>query len=579
MDSGNPYENGDSASPQRTNVDKTRRHDLDALRAGAMLLGICFHAMMAYSGIAWIVMDEKQNHIFKLAIELIHGFRMPLFFLVSGFFTAMLACRQGSAKMLKNRTARILIPFVISFAIIIPMDKVVAFFAISANASHPQNSIFKAIQQGDSRQVLDLLEKGPKSLLEKPEKRMRFTPLNYAVLCEAEPITKLLLERGANPMASNRNGYNSLYMAALLGRADLLKLLIENGGDPFLATGSSKSAWTAAQQPYDQTRTIIFISKGKFPEDMTVLENGRQTVIELLKGISIEKFGTQSPPEQPSPHKSTEGLPSWVQWYFDWLSSDQIVVNIAGQKINLLQDASLEHLWFLWFLWWLCVLHYILDCLFHPIGPGATEKTNLIYPGLMVAFVLTCCMQAWMGLDYSPKLLNLPVGPDFSPGLIPKPHVFLYYSVFFFFGSWYFRLGDNQCFLGKHWRWALPMAMLVLFPLILATKEQRLPNTLLQSLYTWLMVLGSIGLANRLFQRESNLFRYVADSSYWLYLTHIPPVLLMQWVLLFLPVPALVKFTLGFLITMLILFASYELLVRRTVIGRILNGKKSKSFS
>jgi glucan biosynthesis protein C len=66
----------------------------------------------------------------------------------------------------------------------------------------------------------------------------------------------------------------------------------------------------------------------------------------------------------------------------------------------------------------------------------------------------------------------------------------------------------------------------------------------------------------------------VADSSYWLYLTHIPPVLFMQWLLLFLPVPALVKFTVGFLITMLILFASYELLVRRTVIGRILNGKK-----
>jgi len=87
-------------------------------------------------------------------------------------------------------------------------------------------------------------------------------------------------------------------------------------------------------------------------------------------------------------------------------------------------------------------------------------------------------------------------------------------------------------------------------------------------------VFGSIGLANRLFQRESKIFRYMADSSYWLYLTHLPPVLLMQWLFLFLPAPALVKFPLVFLITMLILFASYELLVRHTVIGRILNGKK-----
>lgn len=88
------------------------------------------------------------------------------------------------------------------------------------------------------------------------------------------------------------------------------------------------------------------------------------------------------------------------------------------------------------------------------------------------------------------------------------------------------------------------------------------------------MVLGSIGLANRLFQRESKVFRYMAESSNWLYLTHIPPILLMQWLFLFLPAPALVKFTLGFLTTMLILFASYQLLVRHTVIGRILNGKK-----
>ena len=77
MESGNHTENSDAVSLQRTNVDKTRRHDLDALRVGAMLLGICLHAMMAYSGIAWIVMDNQQNHTFKLVIEFIHGFLIP----------------------------------------------------------------------------------------------------------------------------------------------------------------------------------------------------------------------------------------------------------------------------------------------------------------------------------------------------------------------------------------------------------------------------------------------------------------------------------------------------------------------
>ncbi|MFN5291287.1 MAG: acyltransferase family protein, partial [Planctomycetia bacterium] len=139
METGNHAKADISALPDRTNIPNARRHDLDALRACAMLLGICLHSMLAYSGMAWIVMDNKQNHIFKLAIDLIHGFRMPLFFLVSGFFTAMLACRQGTGTMLKNRAARILIPFLISVVTIIPLDKVVGLFALLANASHPQD--------------------------------------------------------------------------------------------------------------------------------------------------------------------------------------------------------------------------------------------------------------------------------------------------------------------------------------------------------------------------------------------------------------------------------------------------------
>ncbi|MFN6050567.1 MAG: ankyrin repeat domain-containing protein, partial [Planctomycetia bacterium] len=149
---------------------------------------------------------------------------------------------------------------------------------------------------------------------------MRFTPLNWAVLCGSEPITKLLLERGSNPMAINRNGYNSLYMAALIGRVDLLKLLVENGGDPFHAGGLAKSAWAAAHQSYDETRTTVLISKGKFSEDITVLNNGRQAVIEFLKRFSMDKYGTPSPPEQTSPPKSMEGLPGWMQQYFEWLA-------------------------------------------------------------------------------------------------------------------------------------------------------------------------------------------------------------------------------------------------------------------
>jgi fucose 4-O-acetylase-like acetyltransferase len=67
-----------------------RRADLDAVRAFAMLLGIALHAGLSFATIPWIVQDSRQNEWFNLFFEAIHGFRMPLFFLVSGFFTAMI---------------------------------------------------------------------------------------------------------------------------------------------------------------------------------------------------------------------------------------------------------------------------------------------------------------------------------------------------------------------------------------------------------------------------------------------------------------------------------------------------------
>ena len=60
-----------------------RRHDLDALRAAAMLLGIAFHVGLAFaSGFPWLVQDAHRNVGFLVFVNASHGFRMPLFFLV-----------------------------------------------------------------------------------------------------------------------------------------------------------------------------------------------------------------------------------------------------------------------------------------------------------------------------------------------------------------------------------------------------------------------------------------------------------------------------------------------------------------
>ena len=99
-----------------------RRHDLDALRAVAMLLGILLHASLAYvPGIPWPVQDTQPAPWLGLLFLVIHGFRMPLFFLVSGFFTAMLWQRRGPRAMLAQRYKRVFVPLVLGFCTLLPL--------------------------------------------------------------------------------------------------------------------------------------------------------------------------------------------------------------------------------------------------------------------------------------------------------------------------------------------------------------------------------------------------------------------------------------------------------------------------
>ena len=63
----------------------------DALRGGAMLLGVCLHGAIAYMpsrmpGLLWVVQDESTSPLFDVVFWWVHAFRLPLFFLVAGFF-------------------------------------------------------------------------------------------------------------------------------------------------------------------------------------------------------------------------------------------------------------------------------------------------------------------------------------------------------------------------------------------------------------------------------------------------------------------------------------------------------------
>ena len=85
-----------------------RLHALDALRASAMLLGIVLHAAtsLIVTPIPWIVHDVSRTYAFDAMLGAIHGFRMPLFFFLGGFFAHLLYKRDGPAAFLRGRAMR-----------------------------------------------------------------------------------------------------------------------------------------------------------------------------------------------------------------------------------------------------------------------------------------------------------------------------------------------------------------------------------------------------------------------------------------------------------------------------------------
>lgn len=100
------------------------------------------------------------------------------------------------------------------------------------------------------------------------------------------------------------------------------------------------------------------------------------------------------------------------------------------------------------------------------------------------------------------------------------------------------------------------------------------PYAALYALGSWTWTFAIIGIALRFFSIESARMRYVSDASYWIYIMHVPLVFLLQAALITLPWHWSVKFMLILAAALPVLFASYHVMVRRTVIGKVLNGRR-----
>ncbi len=532
-----------------------RRSDLDALRAVAMLLGIVLHAALAFFPAYWMVKDSQQNSSFRFLFWAIHGFRMPLFFVMSGFFSAMLLHRRGRGALVKHRFRRVFLPLLLGMVTIVPATAWISGVAMSsaqakaggASPTRQKSDIWAAAEAGDLSAIEQHLANG--ASVDAPDGEKGYTPLLFAALADRAEAVELLIKRGADPSPAASDGGTPLHAAAFVGNEKTVATLVENGAKINAANKRGETPLDNANVDEGTTRYFASLLQVKLNEDG--LGRRKAAIVDFL-----------------SQHGAQAGE------------------NKAGVTDLLMQWPIFNHLWFLWLLWWL-----VLG--FAAVSALGARLPSLRLPGWLVLsparylwlIPLTMVAQTFMGAGDN----SLIFGPDTSAGLLPIPHVLAYYAIFFGFGAIYFGHDDFSGRVGARWWLPLVIGLFVVFPLGMALSEgwstplssvalnpmaRRVLAVFLQSAYPWLISFGLMGLFRQLCPSENATMRYLSDSAYWLYLAHLPLIIAAQYVVRDWPVPALAKFVLIVVVVTAFLLWTYQTMVRYTWLGRFLNGPR-----
>ena len=109
------------AQATQTAATGERLHGLDALRAGALLLGVLLHASISFlpgAKFFWMVSDNQKTALLGPVFFVIHIFRMPLFFMLAGYFAHLVLQKKGWAGFIKDRLKRITLPLLLGWPVI-----------------------------------------------------------------------------------------------------------------------------------------------------------------------------------------------------------------------------------------------------------------------------------------------------------------------------------------------------------------------------------------------------------------------------------------------------------------------------
>ncbi len=240
---------------------------------------------------------------------------------------------------------------------------------------------------------------------------------------------------------------------------------------------------------------------------------------------------------------------------------------------------------FLWFLWYLLILDGIAITLYL-FAPGLLRRAGAAMrsaiahplPGIALLAIPTV-LALWPQAEWTAS----PAADSWVPDL----PVLAYYALFFGLGV---TLSSHRSLVDaasrNAWRWTacalaatIPAGALFTLHNSPEHSSQLAVHGSALAIYavaTWSSLLALIGLADRYLDRPHPRLRYLADSAYWIYLSHLPAMVPIVALLAATTLGTAPQFAIATVGSLAVSLVTYALFVRYTMIGRVLNGPRRR---
>ena len=289
------------------------------------------------------------------------------------------------------------------------------------------------------------------------------------------------------------------------------------------------------------------------------------------------------------------GVPLIIGWYtliplVPWLGEEMIVKIIRSGNLPAYYytpefaaetaaagEPAPPGLVHLWFLWYLLILFVIIVAVVGLVRLALRMTGRDAVPSWLKTLAIGVFVVTPVITEATTPIAEF--GPSTESTWTPSIGIVMYYLAFYSVGALLFGRNANGApaiyRLQKWWPWLLGAGVAVFHPLAISLTSVAWLSASAQVAYAWVVTFGMIGLFKAALSKERFSVRFLSDSSYWLYLSHLPVILLLQGWFGFFTLPGILEATLIAVITTVSMLVVYVIAVRYTPLGWLLNGRRS----